>query len=852
MELGEDGKYYLDLAHKKELDGDLVKKIIINLTENKKTNIHIEQIEGKNYYFEQQAARTYIYTEPNNKTEISNSPIEIEFKTKNKTEKRYIFSLSQYKQTLQYFGFSFPWSNDLVLSESNLEILIYHNSILINQEIIIEEAGIFEKDIFNENENENKTSQDISNNIKKLEDLSIYIEYYIKNNLDIIKYEEKDFINENDYKISSSSEFIIFDLWARMNFITHLEDNIQKEYFFTGPYSIGKTFTLLLLANYNIKNKRKAYFNLETLKTNKNYFEIIAYETRHLFDTKETWKKLFISIQENDIKEPLSIINYLIKEFSQKKDKKYFFILDQIKFKSLDEDDIEYQKIKTIRESIKNSENCILIGCCSINYKGVKDLLFAQWFSIKFDKTKDIYLNYIYSFKKTKNDYDDNKYLKMLGNLYRYINIKNVLNKKILNILTKKIKEKIEKFYNKDKLLSLSDLDKIEVNKSFNDNNGFKLFLEKIPFKYFIIYIKNHCIDFAYPLVKKAIKELIDSYEIENFKGNNEAERGWNFERKVIDKIKTSHVFGKYYIDNYVEIPTIYRKYKIKDELFSNSENTLFYFTFMNARRYDCAIYLYDLKALILNKISIKKTRKQLQKYSKENINKDLNDIQKFLKINNIEVKKYYILFILDEDNYTQKENYELIESFYLKYCLFNYKKNIFTTAVENFNSINYLNKGELDINIEDGKLYEFGIYNNSFIYDNDLNEIKSFKFYSEKGMTLKDFLEQIFGEDNYERFHEVFKYNEDKYYLIKTTTLFEKEYRIIGTELFDAKSTVFLNLSGGVLYIGIGKNNEEKIKFSFMTLDHFTFFNQVDNNIKIPFMTGFLFKSTEITQFYK
>ena len=440
------------------------------------------------------------------------------------------------------------------------------------------------------------------------------------------------------------------------------------------------------------------------------------------------------------------------------------------------------------------------------------------------------------------------------------------MNKKILNILTKKIKEKIKKFYNKDKLLSLSDLDKIEVNKSFNDNNGFRLFLEKIPFKYFVIYFenhcvdfayplvyfKNHCVDFAYPLVKKAIKELIDSYEIENFKGNNEAERGWNFERKVIDKIKTSHIFGKYYIDNYVEIPTIYRKYKIKDELFSNSENTLFYFTFMNARRYDCAIYLYDLKALILNKISIKKTRKQLQKYSKENINKDLNDIQKFLKINNIEVKKYYILFILDEDNYTQKENYELIESFYLKYCLFNYKKNIFTTAVENFNSINYLNKGELDINIEDGKLYEFGIYNNSFIYDNDLNEIKSFKFYSEKGMTLKDFLEQIFGEDNYERFHEVFKYNEDKYYLIKTTTLFEKEYRIIGTELFDAKSTVFLNLSGGVLYIGIGKNNEEKIKFSFMTLDHFIFFNQVDNNIKIPFMTGFLFKSTEITQFYK
>ena len=374
--------------------------------------------------------------------------------------------------------------------------------------------------------------------------------------------------------------------------------------------------------------------------------------------------------------------------------------------------------------------------------------------------------------------------------------------------------------------------------------------MDKIPFKYFIIYINNNSIDYAYPLVKKSIKELFDSNEIENFQGKNEAERGWNFIKKVVDKIKISHVFGKFYIDNYVEIPTIYRKYKIKDELFSETENTLFYFTYMNVRRYDCAIYLYDLKALILNKLSINETKKQLEKYTEENIKKDLKDIQKFLVINKIEVQKYYIYFILDEDNYKKKENYDLIESFNLKYCLFNYQKNIFSNEVEGFQLINYLSNDSVNIDNEDAKLFEFGIKNDSFIYGDNIKKEKTFKFYAEKGMTLKDFLEQTFGEDNYERFHEVFKYKEDKYHLIKIGTLFEREYSF--TEFFNDKNIIFLNLSEGILYIGIGNKDKEKFKFSFKTLQNFSLFGQFYDNINASFMTGFFFKSNEVIQFNK
>ena len=211
-------------------------------------------------------------------------------------------------------------------------------------------------------------------------------------------------------------------------------------------------------------------------------------------------------------------------------------------------------------------------------------------------------------------DSKENKFLKMLGGLPRYMNIKNVLNKKILNVMIKKIKEKIQHFYNKNKLLSFSNLEEIKVNESFQNLIDFKLFLEKIPFKYFVINMNDKSVDYAYPLVKIAIDELLNSNKLNKFIPNNESEREWKFERNVIDHIKTTHIFGKYYIDSYYEIPTIYRKFKIEDELFSNSENILFYFSYVNLRRYNCAIYVYDSKSLILGQITLKKFKKQLDK----------------------------------------------------------------------------------------------------------------------------------------------------------------------------------------------------------------------------------------------
>ena len=97
----------------------------------------------------------------------------------------------------------------------------------------------------------------------------------------------------------------------------------------------------------------------------------------------------------------------------------------------------------------------------------------------------------------------------------------------------------------------------------------------------------------------------------------------------------------------------------------------------MNVRRYDCAIYLHESKSLILIQISIKKTMKQLEKYNEENYEKDIHDMQKFLRINNLEVEEYYLFFILDMENYRDESNRKLFKNFNLDYCLFDYNDTI-------------------------------------------------------------------------------------------------------------------------------------------------------------------------------
>ena len=122
----------------------------------------------------------------------------------------------------------------------------------------------------------------------------------------------------------------------------------------------------------------------------------------------------------------------------------------------------------------------------------------------------------------------------------------------------------------------------------------------------------------------------------------------------------TNLIPKKYYIDNSYLITTIFLPHKVED--LDHKENSLFYFEYCNIKRYDCAIYLGLEKVFLLIQISINKSKIKLDQYNQQNFETDLEDMQKFIKINNLKVKKYYLLFILLYSNYIGEKELEAIK----------------------------------------------------------------------------------------------------------------------------------------------------------------------------------------------
>ena len=183
----------------------------------------------------------------------------------------------------------------------------------------------------------------------------------------------------------------------------------------------------------------------------------------------------------------------------------------------------------------------------------------------------------------------------------------------------------------------------------------------------------------------------------------------------------------------------------------------------MNETRYDCAIYLRNSQTLILIKISVYISKKQLEKYNKNNFKKDIDEMQKFLKENNLEVKNYYLLFILDKSIYTQTKFSNQLHLFNFPYVLYDYEENCIDKEINEFYKINYLANENINNFGEEGELFEFENFCGNFDFN---NEEKEFIYYAYKGMKLKDFLEQIISEDIKDRFDELLNYDQEKYKL--------------------------------------------------------------------------------------
>ena len=819
MYIDEDGIYCIGKEKKLKITRELIDKLYKELSRplyiSNESLIYTVNVEEKVYKFTflKENYNLLTYIDENGKWyTVENRAASFIFRVKGQDNERDIFSYKQYEKNLEIFNYSFPWSEDNILTKSFIENKIFEND------------GRYPIIVVDINFNELKKSE--NNIVNSFKDLSKYINFYLKDEVELEKYEENNFIDKNIFKIEPDSKINVFFRDNRKLFTDSIINKFikgTKEFFFTGLHSIGKTFTLLLFKSEIHEQIIKVYFNMEALKTEK-FLEIIIYESQKLFDNENKWKDAFIQLKNkiSDSNNHLNILYNLIKLFVQKyakKEIKYVIILDQIKFEKIEDE--EYNYINSVRKVIKSSNNVHLIGCCSINYKGVKDILFYNWNKEEKeekeekedDKKEEEEENIPELFYVRQSEFfgekinESNKYLNLLGNIPRFKNIENKLNSKIVNLFLKKIKEKFFKFYGLNEFYKFKKIENIPVTKKFKNMKDFLDKLQKIPFKYFEIDLTQRMFDFSCPIIERAIKEILEEYELKEKAVDNNIELGWYFEKRVIYALRVTNLLdNKYYIDNSYLIPTIFLPHKIED--LNQKENSFFYFEFCNVKRYDCAIYLGKEKALLLIQISIRKPKYKLDEYS-NNFQGDLEDLQRFIKKNNLKVNKYYLLFILLYSNYVKEENLTEIRDSGFSYILYDLADNKFKGKIENnlFEIPNTINS-RIDYDIDEN-YFMFGKDNYSFDFE---YKGKYHKYYVEKNFSLERFFNEIFDEIIKEEFKKITKFDFSGFYL--------KSYKSCYFKIFieDMKEKhLLLNFKNGKIFYGSGTSKKD---FSWHSYD--------------------------------
>ena len=456
------GYYYLDNEHNNPLTKEIFEKL-------KKKNGIIEILSNKYILSSGSSIIEIVSLLTLSETVVYQNPQAIKFPDREENPID-VYSLDQLKQLLVRYDIELPLYNGIFMSPEKLRIHFHE----------ITEIKNFDFKVFNE-------TIDLNEKIRKQQkftfrDLSKYIKLYLKTNL---------MKNKDEYyceilftqmpEFDPNSEFNYYEDDNRENFnpkykFKHFN---QKEIFLTGPHGIGKTVTLLYLYIYekskkirkeeevketiskeknkdllnscqiylngliNKKDIYSVYFNLEILSTNNDPFQIIIYETRYLFDSIEEYQKFYKELKDmiTNIDFLKFILIILEKFINMKKDKTVYIILDQFKYKNND----DLKQIDDIRNLIKKSSNLFLIICSSLNYGGVKTSLIK---SLK--KDFDGHTPIFHYFKKLTNNgnkFDNNAFLAKLGYLPIYCEMNNYLSKKILNLLKKKIKAKVKKFY---------------------------------------------------------------------------------------------------------------------------------------------------------------------------------------------------------------------------------------------------------------------------------------------------------------------------------------------------------------------------------------------------------------------
>ena len=397
MFLSNGGKYFLDKNKNIEYTYTIHKEVVLHLYGNPNLNIipsfnYTINRNNINYNFNKDFNEIIVSSSLNNnsKTILRRHPINLIIKSKNENNDIiYCYNKEQFDNIIKYNNIIYPCLNSMILTNEIKDIIFDSEN-----EEEIEIINLPLKELYNEKKDENHV----------FGQLSKYITLYMKNDFNIKDYPENKYFKESDFLIDAKENMIFFysENDSRYKLMSKLTGIIQKRktYFFTGPHGTGKTFTLLCFPIYNdIKNFHYIYINLDILSREKNFMEILFYESKNLFDTIDEYIGSFEYVKDNlklselqyndialeDINEYdngiiltiICIINY-IKEIVKKKiDIGYYaIIIDQFKYKTGTNHTTDL--IVQLKSKVEESKLFSLIVCSSLNYSGIKDYLISR------------------------------------------------------------------------------------------------------------------------------------------------------------------------------------------------------------------------------------------------------------------------------------------------------------------------------------------------------------------------------------------------------------------------------------------------------------------------------------------
>lgn len=852
MILSEEGKYLFDITNNIEYtdeDHNEIKKKLFG--ESGYTESSGSIIVNKNgIEFEFSSYFDCIKVKSNLNQEgifLAKYPLKLSIILQNKKREEIdVYTEEQFDKILENRKIEYPVTDSMVLTDQ-LKKVIFDNNYNIKLEIMdISLSKTFD---------EEKEKNDV------FEKLSKYIHLYMKSKFDIKDFPENEFFKEEDFIIKKNQKmkFYYKETDIRALLITKLQKVIKNGDFYcmTGPHGVGKTFTLLgFLSQQKKEGFYYIYINLDVLDKEKNKMEILFYEAKNLFETKEQYISAFKYVKENlkifsltyptinflenleDAILPtvICLIEYIDNKI-ENKNNIYTIVIDQFKYRN--DTDYDSELILELKSKILQKKNFSLIVCSSLNYSGIKDNLISK-------VSKRIQgCNFLFELLNRLLDKPDigkeNEYLYLFGYLPRYCNIQNIINKKYVNLNKKIIKRKLIKFYTHEleqnkQNYKVEDYIKsklkwiIENKKSQLTRDKMLDFMKTNPIKYFTLDLKKLSFDFLFPLIEIVVNEIVKSEELKNsiYGFYNEAEKGWYFEHSLFDRMKNTNKFLNYYIEDTIVIKTIFKKEILKN--FNEKANTLFCFSISNVKRYDGVLYIADKEYALLIQASIHKPKKKLDEYTIENMKEDtLKMEKKFFRPNGISIKKYYLIFVLDYEFYHDKiQNMKDLKKYPYNFSFYNPKKDeINYESIKDFelNEIGFDSSNQI---LETEKVDEdenSGIF---FVRENNFEKIeenlvkdKPGYYYVEKGMDLITFMEEICIE--YNNLIDYLNKNKSDYSRYKLIFLKESYYSFLLNEFSEKRIAIVLkdkNLYFGTSIIREKNRNYKWKKYSYKFCD--------------------------------